>query len=631
MQLTAKVNLTVMAIFAATVTILVSVAFFSSKSILSSVIQTSQISIASDNAANLNDWIQRKLQVVEAGAKDLSRSPSPEVLKRTIKTLAAAGSFTKIHPGYEDGSVVYSDDWAPPAGYDPRERPWYRQGKKELKTGLTEPYVAASTGKLIMTFMAPINGADGKFAGIFGADVTLDHVVEQVLSVKVGKSGHAFVTDAGGKILVHPDQSLTLKKNIKDLSPDLAKSDKNFAAAATGTMTYRAGGKKKFLTYARVPSTGWYLCTTVDEDEVLAPVRKQLVTLTLIGATCLAAGLLVLVLFVNRLLKPLRELYLRVAEVADGEGDLTKRLEVGGRKDEIGQLAQKLNLFLESVRGIIVQIADASRTITSDATGLKSTAEGISLGTEQVASQTVTVATASEQMSCTAADIARNCHHAADNAARAAETTEEGFRMVKSTVDGIRKRGEETKRHAEAISSLGERSEQIGAIVATIEEIADQTNLLALNAAIEAARAGDQGRGFAVVADEVRALAERTTGATKEISTMIRTIQQETKQAIASMEEGVKGSARGVEEAAGLEDALRETLAQVESLTSQVNQIAVAAEEQTATTCSITNSIQHMTEVVNETARGSQESADTASRLSVLATEMHRTVSKFKL
>jgi len=320
-----------------------------------------------------------------------------------------------------------------------------------------------------------------------------------------------------------------------------------------------------------------------------------------------------------------------VAEIADGEGDLTRRINVGNRRDEIGMLAEKLNHFIESMRVIIVQIAEASRTLTAESSRLNATACAISVGAEEVAAQTMTVATASEEMAATAADIARNCHHAAGSAGQAAGTTQSGFQVVARTIDGIRQRGELTRENAGAIASLGERSEQIGAIVATIEDIADQTNLLALNAAIEAARAGEQGRGFAVVADEVRALAERTTRATKDISDMIRIMQQETRGAIAAMELGVKGTEQGADEAAGLEAALRNILEQVDAVTSQVNQIATAAEEQTATTTEITCNIQQMSEVVQETARGSQLTAESAAGLTGLAGELQRIVAKFTL
>jgi methyl-accepting chemotaxis protein len=184
---------------------------------------------------------------------------------------------------------------------------------------------------------------------------------------------------------------------------------------------------------------------------------------------------------------------------------------------------------------------------------------------------------------------------------------------------------------ATTVEELGLRSEQIGQIIGTIEDIADQTNLLALNAAIEAARAGEQGRGFAVVADEVRALAERTTRATREIGEMIKDIQSKTKGAIVSIEEGVAEVARGSEFSVRSGQALEQILVQIKNVTMQINQIATAANQQTATTGEISNNIQQITNVIQQTARGASDTASSAAILSNQSGELQHLVGQFKL
>ncbi len=344
----------------------------------------------------------------------------------------------------------------------------------------------------------------------------------------------------------------------------------------------------------------------------------------------LAVVNILLIIFWRILQTSFNEMVERLKDIASGDGDLSKRLEVKG-KDEPAQAAHWLNQFIDKISHTISSVIETSSSLASATVQLNVTAEQMAGNAEQVAAQAGTVATASEEMAATSMDIANNCHQAAESAQRAATTTQKGFEVVKHTVDGIRDRGDRTRQNAQSISSLGERSDQIGAIVATIEDIADQTNLLALNAAIEAARAGEQGRGFAVVADEVRALAERTTRATKEISEMIRAIQIETKQAIVSMEEGVRGTEKGAAEATQLESALHEILEQVNSVTMQVSQIATAAEEQTATTSEITSNIHRISEIIEGTSKGAQDTAQASSSLSETGESLRRLVCQFKL
>jgi len=318
------------------------------------------------------------------------------------------------------------------------------------------------------------------------------------------------------------------------------------------------------------------------------------------------------------------------ASGAMAQGDLTQRIRLSS-KDELGTIGASFDVMADSFSQALIKVSESSNRVASASNLVLGTAERIATGAEEVAAQSTTVATAGEEMAATSGDIAQNCQLAVESSQRATQVANDGFEVVRHTIEGIKFRGAKTKENAGIIESLGTRSDQIGEIVATIEDIADQTNLLALNAAIEAARAGEQGRGFAVVADEVRALAERTTRATKEISEMIKAIQSETKQAIVSMEEGVKGTERGAAEAAQLETSLNDILEQVSAVTMQVSQIATAAEQQTATTSEISNNMHQITEVVQDTARGAHESATAAGQLNGNAEELQRLVRQFKL
>jgi methyl-accepting chemotaxis protein len=315
---------------------------------------------------------------------------------------------------------------------------------------------------------------------------------------------------------------------------------------------------------------------------------------------------------------------------AIAEGDLSVSVQVD-RQDEIGELNASAQQMVDNLRSIIGHLSGTSDQVASAATTLHANAERIATASEEVASQAGTVATAGEEMASTSGDIAQSCNKAAEASQHASSVATEGAVVVRKTVDVMGRIAEKVQLSARTVESLGARSDQIGDIVGTIEDIADQTNLLALNAAIEAARAGEQGRGFAVVADEVRALAERTTKATKEISEMIKSIQSETKGAVGTMEDGVREVESGTAEAAKSGLALQEILDGINAVTMQVSQIATAAEEQTATTNEISNNIQQMSDVVQQTARGAQDSSQSASMLSNLAADLKVVVGKFKL
>lgn len=319
-----------------------------------------------------------------------------------------------------------------------------------------------------------------------------------------------------------------------------------------------------------------------------------------------------------------------VAEIARkvADGDLSINVETkGGPESVLGAMRE----MVDNLRRIVSQVSQSAESIATSSNQLHTSSEQIANGAGEVVNQATSVATAGEEMSATSGDIAQNCQMAAEGGQRASQAAQDGTQVVNTTVQVMSRIAERVSATAQTVQSLGIRSDQIGEIISTIEDIADQTNLLALNAAIEAARAGEQGRGFAVVADEVRALAERTTRATREIGEMINTIQTETREAVTAMEQGVREVETGTGEAARSGLALQQILEQINDVTMQVNQIATAAEEQTATTSEISNNMMQITNVVQINAKGAEESALASGQLAQQARELKQLVQQFKL
>jgi methyl-accepting chemotaxis protein/hemerythrin len=351
-------------------------------------------------------------------------------------------------------------------------------------------------------------------------------------------------------------------------------------------------------------------------------------TEVLIGLAMLVATAAVIGIIGSRTFKPLAGL---VAALERGAaGDLSVRVAITGN-GELGRLAIAFNSMMTDMNKAMRQFFSVADLVRDSVDMVSATTHSMALAAEDVALQAGTIATASEEMSATSGDIARNCLFAAESAQKATDQTHSGAQLVQNSarlMDNIAKRVNES---SNTVEGLGQRSDKIGAIVNTIQDIADQTNLLALNAAIEAARAGEQGRGFAVVADEVRALAERTTKATKEISAMIKSIQDETLTAVSSMSEGVGEVKRGTAETNRSGEALEDILNRINDLNMQVSQIATAAEEQTATTQEITSNIQMITDVVNHNVENARNTTHATGKLAEQVDELHKLVGHFRL
>jgi len=310
-------------------------------------------------------------------------------------------------------------------------------------------------------------------------------------------------------------------------------------------------------------------------------------------------------------------------------GDLSRPI-LSSNHDELGSIAASAELVRQHLGEMVTRVGAAASEVAGAARELIGCSGNIAAGIQELSSQTGAVATASRQMSDTSDEISASCLDVAHHADQADTAARSGAAVVQETIAVMNRIAQRVQLTAETTSSLGARSDQIGQIIGTIEDIADQTNLLALNAAIEAARAGEQGRGFAVVADEVRALAERTTRATREIGEMIKSIQTETRSAVGAMSEGVREVEAGTNEAAKSNLALQSIQDKIASVTMMASQIATAAEEQTATTSEISQSIQLISGIVEQTAAGSHQTTAAAKQLSELSDDLQKMVREFR-
>ncbi len=366
----------------------------------------------------------------------------------------------------------------------------------------------------------------------------------------------------------------------------------------------------------------------------LAPMDQQVagfITGGMKWTVPLVIGSAILLIFLMRALfgKPVREMIARIREIQQNN-DLTKRVVVRS-KDEVGQLGDCFNGFVETLQDVIGSFTGSTHEVAGAATEIAASSEEIASGMQEQSSQITQISSAVEEMSASIIEVARKSGEAANDANESGKVAEEGGAVVRETIVGMNSIADAVTAGAASVAELGKRGEQIGQIIEVINDIADQTNLLALNAAIEAARAGEHGRGFAVVADEVRKLADRTTKATEEIAQSIQAIQSETGEAVEKMNAGTEQVAVGVEKATEAGKSLEQIVAGAQSVASNVQSIAAAAEQQSAAAEEVSRNIESITAVTAQSTEGAQQAAQAATQLSGKAEELLALVGKFKI
>jgi len=355
--------------------------------------------------------------------------------------------------------------------------------------------------------------------------------------------------------------------------------------------------------------------------------RANIATVSILGLAVLIIGVLLSGLVLRSISKPIEELS-HMAERFGG-GDFSGRLD-DKRKDEFGALAVHFNTATARLAEITQGLRRAISDLNSGARELAKSSSDLSAGAALQSSESTQAASAMTEMAQTIDDVARNAHTAATESGNALARATSGREVVERTVTGMEQIAASVRDAAGVIEALGESSAKIGDIISTINDIADQTNLLALNAAIEAARAGDAGMGFAVVADEVRRLAQQTADATREIAATIGNIQKDTERSVSAMRQGT----HKVEEGITLAHQANQSLAAIVEASNQsvtvVNQIAVAAEEQSAVAGQVSHGVEQIATITHDTELAADKISKAAAHLNELAAELEQMAAWFR-
>ena len=523
---------------------------------------------------------------------------------------------------------------------------WYTCPRDTKNTCLLDPYEDTVAGKrvLMTTISLPLL-VEGKVIGVVGVDLalnTLQAATDAVQKELFDGAGHLEIISSTGLIAGYSGEPAKVGKNLIDTLGAEGKEIVQLLASDTRKIreednTIRAVYPVKPIADAK----SWGIVIKLPKQVLLADAHKLQAVLDnaqasdtfkalLVGASAGLLGLLLIWLAATGVTRPINSVAAMLKEIASGDGDLTQRLAYT-KKDELGELVNWFNRFLDKLQPTIAQIkqsiTEARGTADQSSAIARQTSEGMQVQFREIDQ----VATASNEMSATAHDVANSASNAASAARGADQSAREGMSIIEQSTRDITTLAEEVSKAVGEVEALAVNSEQIGSVLEVIRSIAEQTNLLALNAAIEAARAGESGRGFAVVADEVRNLAKRTQDSVEEIRQVIERIQSGTRGVVATMHSSqsqAQSNAGQIHQAA---QALGKISDAVTVISDMNLQIASAAEQQSAVAEEVNRNVSAIRTVTETLTGQATESAAISSQLNALASQQMKLMDQFKV
>ncbi|KQQ56369.1 chemotaxis protein [Pseudomonas sp. Leaf127] len=545
-------------------------------------VQQELVQLGSLTTQNIQTWLEGRTRLLQSLAQQIAvDGPAPVSLQRAINLSAYTDTFGLSYFGGSDGLMFSIPTGNRPANYDPRQRGWYKAAQSAGKSVVTEPYIASSTGKLVVTIATPVS-QQGQLIGVAGADMSLDSLSKTLNSLNFGGHGHAFIVSAEGKILIHPDANRVLKPLSEAYPGDTP-------PVKAGVSEIESAGKAEIISFTPVEgptSSRWYVALVLERDTayaMLGEFRRSAITATLV---VVLAVILILGLLIRALMQPLHQMGRAMRDIAQGEGDLTKRLDATSG-DEFGELARSFNQFVERIHASIREVASTAGQLGQVASQVVQASNASMSNSDQQAHRTESVAAAINELGAAAQEIARNAAQTSQKSGDASQLAGEGRDVVQQSITAMNELSGKISGACAHIEALNDKTVNIGQILEVITGISQQTNLLALNAAIEAARAGEAGRGFAVVADEVRNLAHRTQESAQQVQGMIEQLQGGAREAVTTMTQSQRHSETSVEIANRAGERLGSVTRRIDEINDMNQSVAAATEEQTAVVESI--------------------------------------------
>ncbi|MCA3949994.1 methyl-accepting chemotaxis protein [Vibrio vulnificus] len=499
-------------------------------------------------------------------------------------------------------------------------------------------------GSFLTTSLSVPILVDGDPIGFMGIDVRLDSLLQIANdsdSSLFNGQGHISIVSLDGTLIASDDRS-------KSIGSAFASSN---VSANTLTDWLYSGGEQVswsddgewLLVFAPVvvANQTWGVIFEMPKSAVLKDVETldQIISdkvssgiqfELLVGLVLVVLGLFTIAFSAAKLVKPIKVVVDSLRDIESGEGDLTQRLVVGN-KDEIGQLAESFNAFLEKLQRTIGNVAKTSQQLAEQTVGAKRAAVATRTSSESQFKEVDMVATAAEEMTQTASLVVQNAEVAVEAANRASQSANSGREVIERSEHEMLKLVEQMTQAVPVVEELARNNGNITEILTVIEGISEQTNLLALNAAIEAARAGEQGRGFAVVADEVRKLASSTQDSVAEIRTVIAQVQNGTTAVVDAIKQGNVFAQHTATEVQNAVEQLQSVFESISAINDMNSQIVKAAEEQMAVSAEVNQSVVNIRDLSGQILSQAQESQLAGETIEALSAEQQQLMGQFKV